>query len=61
MTEYRDRWVRRVDRRKFYADWSEDQGYDDGWPHERDEDGWCLNCNAPPNCSHTRLVPREDA
>lgn len=41
-----------------YAQWT-GEGYDDGHPHERDDNGWCKNCMAPPGCSHTRLVPKE--
>lgn len=61
MTEYRDRYTRPAQRDYVYTRWSEEQGYDDGWPHERDEDGWCKNCAAPPGCSHARLVPKEAA
>lgn len=53
MSEFRDRF--RGDS-GFYAKRLPNGGWDDGWPHKRDKNGWCKNCDAPPRCSHIRLV-----
>jgi len=37
------------------AVWSED-----GYPHEREDNGFCGNCGASKNEYHYKLKPRED-
>lgn len=47
----RDRWWRLKDVAEYYVKPGED-----GYPHERNERGWCTTCMAPPGCSHARCA-----
>lgn len=53
-----DRWWLPEQRERMYAK-PTGNGWSDGHPHQRNENGWCRTCAAPPGCSHSRCVPDE--
>lgn len=54
---YSDKYWSYSHRELLYAG-REGDGWDDGWPHERDSDGWCTNCGVPPGVRHARLIDK---